>query len=112
MHAPRIDPTRSGATLRRRVRRRSSPRYYHDTEVLTQTINGHEAPPRQLCHRGCSLTRERSPAAIATHESGREVQHVFVDQSVAMELSGDVRPTLDHQLHHAAPTEFVEQRAD
>ena len=49
---------------------------------------------------------------VATEQDGGLVEHEPVDESGTMEITDDLRSTLDHQLHDAVVAQMFEQAID
>ena len=56
--------------------------------------------------------REQRQAVPATHEGGREVEHVLVDEAGVVERRGRGGAPLHEDLQHLAPAELVEHAAE
>ena len=55
---------------------------------------------------------EQRASVVAAEQRRREVEHVPVDEALAMERAGDRRAALDHRLDDAAAAELVEHVAE
>ena len=73
-----------------------------DAQVVAQPRHGHQPSAPGLGHGGGAGSGEQAAGVVAAEQSGRQVEHVAVDQARPVQVVGHRGAALDQHLEHAA----------
>src|SRR6185295_12768323 len=86
----------------------TSGRLQFEAKVVSESVDRDQASTPHVVDARRARTGEKRSAVVATEQRGREVQHVAIDETGAMEGCGNGRAALDHRLHDSLSPELVE----